>query len=149
MPPVEEFRGGSSPVDPVGYLCATPYHFPCKPCNVFAAYHRAPNREARSLTRSGRRALRSSLQPVGGAQHPVAAAVQHMGVHHGRAHVGVAEQFLHGANVVAIPQQIRAKRMARGFTVLPMNRFSQPSSTGIIRSMTRKSKFFGERAATG
>ena len=37
-----------------------------------------------------------------------------MGVDHGRAHVGVAEQALHGAYVGARLQQMRGERMAQG-----------------------------------
>jgi hypothetical protein len=38
--------------------------------------------------------------------------------------------------------------MPQGITVLPMNRPSQRSATDIIHSMARKSKSFGEHAAT-
>jgi methionyl-tRNA synthetase len=35
-----------------------------------------------------------------------------MGVDHGGAHIGMAQQFLHGADVVARLQQMRGERMA-------------------------------------
>lgn len=39
--------------------------------------------------------------------------VQHMRINHCRAHVFVAQQFLHGANIVAVFEQMRRKRMAQ------------------------------------
>ena len=42
--------------------------------------------------------------------------VQHMRVNHGRAHVGVAEKFLNGANVVAGFQQVCGERVSEAVT---------------------------------
>jgi hypothetical protein len=39
-------------------------------------------------------------------------SVQNMGVNHRRANVAMAQQFLHGANVVAVGQKVRRKRMS-------------------------------------
>ena len=39
--------------------------------------------------------------------------IKDVGVDHGGAHVGVAEQFLHGANIVVALQQMRRERMAQ------------------------------------
>jgi hypothetical protein len=48
------------------------------------------------------------------AGHAAAALVQNVGVDHGRADVGVAEQLLHGADVVAAFQQVGGEGMAQG-----------------------------------
>ena len=42
------------------------------------------------------------------------AFVEHVGVNHGGGHVSVAEQFLHGTNVVARLQLMRSKAVAQG-----------------------------------
>ncbi len=44
-------------------------------------------------------------------QHRQATSVEHMGVDHGGFHVRVAEQLLHGANVLACLQKMRGKGM--------------------------------------
>jgi hypothetical protein len=36
-----------------------------------------------------------------------------MGVNHGRTNVAMAQQFLHGANVVAVGEEVRGKRMPK------------------------------------
>ena len=56
------------------------------------------------------------LQTVGRAYDPVPATVQDMRVDHRRAHVGMAQQLLDGADVVAVRQQLRRKRMPEGVT---------------------------------
>jgi hypothetical protein len=38
---------------------------------------------------------------------------QHMGVNHGGAHIAVAQQLLHGANIGACLQQVRGKAVAQ------------------------------------
>lgn len=55
-------------------------------------------------------------QPVGGAADAPPAAVQHMRVDHCRANVFVSQQFLHGANVVTVGQQVSREGMAKGVT---------------------------------
>ena len=52
---------------------------------------------------------RQAIQRTG---HPVATLVQHVRVDHRRAHIAVAQQFLHRANVVASLQQMRGEGMA-------------------------------------
>ena len=47
------------------------------------------------------------------AAHGATGHAQDMGVDHGRADIGMAEQFLHRADVVAGLQQMRGKRMAQ------------------------------------
>jgi len=42
--------------------------------------------------------------------------VQHVGVDHPRAHVTVAQQFLHGADVIAGFQQMGGEQMLEGVT---------------------------------
>jgi len=53
------------------------------------------------------------LQSTQRAQNAAPTFVQHMGVDHGGAHIGMAQQLLHRANVVARLQQMRGKRMAQ------------------------------------
>ncbi len=52
-------------------------------------------------------------QPIRRAADTPPAAVQNMGVDHGRADVLVAQEFLHRADVVTIGQQMRGKRMPK------------------------------------
>lgn len=40
-------------------------------------------------------------------------AIEDMGVDHSRAHIGVPEQLLHGADVIAILEQMGRERMAK------------------------------------
>ena len=40
------------------------------------------------------------MEEVGGANHAAAAAVEHMGVYLRRADIGMAQELLHGSNVV-------------------------------------------------
>lgn len=47
------------------------------------------------------------------AFYPSAAPVQHMGVDHRGGHIGVAEQFLHGADVVAAFEQVGGEGVAQ------------------------------------
>jgi hypothetical protein len=42
------------------------------------------------------------------------AAIENMGIYHGRAHVAVAEQFLDGPDVVAILQQVSREAVTKG-----------------------------------
>ena len=42
--------------------------------------------------------------------------VQHMRINRSRAHVGMTKQLLDGADVVAIREQLRRKRMPEGVT---------------------------------
>ena len=53
-------------------------------------------------------------EPVHRASHSPSSAVQDMGVDHRGAHVGVSQQFLNRADVVAIFQQMGGKGMAQG-----------------------------------
>jgi hypothetical protein len=48
------------------------------------------------------------------AAHALAAAIEHMRIYHGRAHVCVAEQLLDRADVVAIFQQVGREAMPEG-----------------------------------
>ena len=45
--------------------------------------------------------------------HSIGAPLEHMGVDHGGADIGVAEQFLYGADVVACLEQVRGETMAK------------------------------------
>ena len=56
------------------------------------------------------------LQSVQRAAHPTAALVQDVRVNHGRLHALVAEQFLDGADVVSILEQMGCEGMAQGVT---------------------------------
>ena len=46
---------------------------------------------------------------VGRALDCDAGAVEHMGVNHGGDNVGMAQQFLHGADIISVFQQVRGK----------------------------------------
>src|SRR5713101_6846321 len=50
-------------------------------------------------------------QPVGRTSHAKRSTVEHVRVNHRRADVRMAEKLLHGANVIAVLQQMRRKRM--------------------------------------
>jgi hypothetical protein len=54
------------------------------------------------------------LQAIQRTCHAPPAAIEHVGVNHCRAHVLVAEEFLHGADVVAGLKQMGGERMAQG-----------------------------------
>jgi hypothetical protein len=56
---------------------------------------------------------RSVASPIRRTAHGQAGAVEHVGVHHGGADVGVSEQFLHGADVGAVFEQVRGKGVAQ------------------------------------
>jgi len=49
------------------------------------------------------------------------AAIQDVRVDHGRRHVTMTEQFLHGPDVVPVLQQVGGERVAQGIVILPMN----------------------------
>ena len=51
-------------------------------------------------------AARTRLPPVDRALHPQSAPVQHVRIHHRRADVGMAEEFLDGADVIAAFEQV-------------------------------------------
>jgi hypothetical protein len=51
-------------------------------------------------------------EPIRRAKHSFAAAIQNVRINHGSAYISMAEQLLNGANVVAVFQQMRCKRMA-------------------------------------
>ena len=53
-------------------------------------------------------------QPIRWALDSARASVQDMGVDLRRAHVTVPEQFLHGADIVAVLEQVGRERMAEG-----------------------------------
>src|SRR5450631_3707395 len=52
--------------------------------------------------------------PIQRTHHAPAALVQHMRVDHRRGNIGMAEQLLHGADVVTTLQQMRGKSRAQG-----------------------------------
>ncbi len=57
-------------------------------------------------------AHRAGGQPVGRAADTASASIQDVRVDHRRPNVLVPKEFLHRANVVAVSQQVRGKRMA-------------------------------------
>jgi hypothetical protein len=90
------------------------------------AYHRAnplapsrvlPVRDLPVLGPLARRARRAnapnSCEPVGRALHAAPAAIQDVGVDHGRLDVTVAQQLLDRADVIACTQQIGSKSVAQ------------------------------------
>lgn len=62
----------------------------------------------------------SSAGLVQGASHGAAAVVQHVGVDHGRFDIRVAQELLHGSNIIAAIQQMRGERMPEGMTRGPL-----------------------------
>jgi hypothetical protein len=54
---------------------------------------------------------------------PLLASVQHMSVYHGCLHIPMSEEFLNRADVIAIFQQVRGKRMPQRVAV---DRLGQP-----------------------
>jgi hypothetical protein len=52
--------------------------------------------------------------------------LQHVRVDHGSADVFVAKQFLHGANVVAVRQQMRGEAMPQGMAASPFLNHTLP-----------------------
>ena len=48
------------------------------------------------------------------AAHPFSSSVQHMGIDHGRADVLMAQEFLHGANIITAFQEVGRKAMTQG-----------------------------------
>jgi len=89
---------------------------PTRPgANASARRRTSPSGETEKTTTVGlsrvpRRASAGSLQPVGGAQHTLPAAVENMRVDHRGAHVGMAEQFLHRPDVGTALQHRPGKR---------------------------------------
>jgi len=63
---------------------------------------------------------------VGGAADGEGSAVEDMGVDHRGADVVVAEEFLHGADVVAVFEQMRCERMPQRVSGGPLVNASQP-----------------------
>ena len=55
---------------------------------------------------------RARLQPISGTPDAETTAVQDVRINHRRADVGVAEELLHLADVVAVFQQVRGERAA-------------------------------------
>jgi hypothetical protein len=50
-------------------------------------------------------------ETVHGAVDPLPATVQHVGVYHRRLHIPMPEEFLNGADIVAIFQEMWGERM--------------------------------------
>ena len=48
--------------------------------------------------------------------HPLPTALEHMRIDHGSTDILVAEEFLHGANVIAIFQEMGSETMTQGVT---------------------------------
>jgi hypothetical protein len=59
-------------------------------------------------------------QSIGRAPDAKRPPVEHVRIHHRRAHVSVTEQFLDCPNVVAILEQVRRERMATGVGTHPL-----------------------------
>ncbi len=85
----------------------------------------------------------ATRQPVGRAADAAPAPVEDMGVDHRRANVLVAEQFLDGADVVTVRQEMCGKRMPKGVAGDPLGqpgfsrcRFQRPLKQGFVDVMT-------------
>jgi hypothetical protein len=55
-----------------------------------------------------------SMEIIQGAGHALAALLEDMRVNHGGGHVGVAQQFLDGADIRAPLQEVRRKAVPEG-----------------------------------
>ena len=73
-------------------------------------------------------------QPVERTPNAKAATVQHVQVRHRRGDVGMPEQLLHGANVVAVLEEVRRKRVSQRILTLPMNPLPRSFTTVTIPS---------------
>ena len=62
--------------------------------------------------------LRCFSARVKGAVDPTSSLLQHMGIDHRCTHVLVPQEFLHGANVVALLQEVSRKAMAERISTL-------------------------------
>lgn len=69
-----------------------------------------PARKAGTLIANGS----TCGQSIQGADHPHGTAIDHMGVNHGRLDIGVPEQLLRSANILAGFQQVGGKRVPQG-----------------------------------
>lgn len=65
-------------------------------------------------------------QRIGWTPYTFPAPIQHVGVDHGRSHIGVPEQLSNRVNVVAVFKQVRRKRMPQCMTA---RRFGNPNLT--------------------
>lgn len=70
--------------------------------------------------------MRIASEPIRGAGDAFAAAIQHLSIDHGRAHIFVPQQFLHGAEVIAVFEQRSGKGMAQGMTTHGFDNASVP-----------------------
>jgi hypothetical protein len=74
------------------------------------------------MTLSGAQAVVKGLSPcpriifyqVQWTAHGHSTALQNVGVDHGRAHVLVPQKFLHGADIVAVLQEVGSEGMTEG-----------------------------------
>ncbi len=66
--------------------------------------------------------------------HAEAATVQDVGIDHRRAHVAMAQQLLHRANVVACLEQMGRKRMAKGVARRPLGNARRPTARAHSRA---------------
>ena len=85
-----------------------------------------------AATRSSRRSRPSP--PVERTANAKPAAVQDVQIPHGRAHVTMAEQLLHRANVLTVFKQVGRERVAQRILTLPMNRRPRSFATATIPS---------------
>jgi len=65
--------------------------------------------ECRAFLAAGRTALALAHRSIQWATHGQSAAIEHEGVDHGGLDVLVADEFLHGADVATVFEQVRAK----------------------------------------
>ena len=69
------------------------------------------------------------LKRIQRAAYPTAADFEHMGIDHGRFYVGMTEELLHRAYIVAGLQYLRRKRMPQGVRCSRLMHLRQPHRT--------------------
>jgi hypothetical protein len=63
-----------------------------------------------------------------------------MGVDHCCTHILMTKEFLNGADVVAVLEQVRGEGVAVSIVILPMNSLWPPLSIGTIPFMVSRSR---------
>src|SRR3954447_3693375 len=98
----------------------SPCDGPCHPTRKFTKLlesSAARNRWISQIRRERAWLQRSRrLPPVRRPPDPAPATIQHVRVDHRRAHVLVAEELLHRADVVAVLEKVRGERVAQAVT---------------------------------
>ena len=85
---------------------------------------KAPGLRAQSPRRHGGDCPAGCALRIERAAHPLSATLKHMGIDHRRADIFVPQQFLHGADIVTIFQEVCRKAVAQRMTTAAPERGS-------------------------